>query len=95
MGQRTFMSVIFGIGLIIGIFGLAVVIRPGYMKFRTAFNDTVSNFNMSGVSNRWNKVMGTLDYAFWVVPIIAVLIILGWIYMSASQKEYVEAGYYR
>jgi len=84
-----------GIGLIIGILSLAVVIRPGYMKFRTAFNSTIANFNMSRVSTAWDNVMGTIDYGFWVVPIIAVLIILGWIYMTASQKEYVEAGYYR
>lgn len=93
--MRTFLALILGIGIISGVFTLAVVVRPGFMKMRESFNTTIYNLNVSEATSQWTRSRATMDYLYWIIPAIVVLVVVGWVFMTAQQKEYVEAGYYR
>jgi len=93
--MRTFFAVLLGIGIISGVFVIAVVIRPGYMIMREKFNSTIYDQNVTEATSQWTKARSTMDYLYWIIPIAVALIITGWVLMTAQQKEYVEAGYYR
>ena len=86
---------LFGIGMVVGILGITIILRPGYMVFRERFNSTVYSLNTSQGITEWGKVRGTLDYVFVVVPIICILVVVAFVYMSMQEKEYYEVGYYR
>jgi len=85
-----------GILLIAGIFAIAVIVRPLWMKFRDPFNSTVYNANTDAGIEIWERVDNTIENNFWLIPAVGAIIILGYIYISMSEKEYVTAGgYYR
>jgi flagellar biosynthesis protein FlhB len=87
--------IMFGMGIIALVVTTAIMIRPGYMKFREAFNNTITRMDDESTTQIWENLLSTADYGFWIVPIVAVIIVIGWIYMSMQQKEYQTAGYYR
>ena len=95
MSMRKVITLGVGLLLITGILVGAVVFRPLWMKVRDPFNTTVYNTNSSEGVAMWARLRNTVDNNFWLIPIVSVFIILGWIYLSMSEKEYVGAGYYR
>jgi hypothetical protein len=84
-----------GVLLITAIFVGTIVIRPFWMKLRDPLNSSIYNINASQGITEWGRVRNTVDNNFWLIPIVGVFIILGWIYLSMSEKDYVGAGYYR
>ena len=95
MSLRKVITMSFGILLISGIFTIAVIVRPFWMKFREPFNSTVYNMNTSAGIEIWGRVNNTIENNFWLLPAVAAIIILGYIYMAMSEEEYVTAGGYR
>lgn len=95
MSMQKVITLCFGILVISGVFTLAVVTRPMWMKTREALNSTVYGFDEVQSTNAWNRVMNTIDSSFWLIPAVAVLIVLAFIYMNMQEKEYVGGGYYR
>ena len=86
-----------GIGLLIlsALFVTAIVFRPFWMKVSEPLNNTVYNLNTSEGIAMWGRVRNTINNNFWLIPIVGALIVLAWIYLTMSEKEYVATGYFR
>lgn len=95
MSMNKVITLGIGILLITALLTGAVIFRPFWMKLREPLNTTIYHLNASEGITSWGKVRNTIDNNFWLIPIVGVLIILGWIYLSMSEKEYVGAGYYQ
>lgn len=95
MSLNKVITVTFGILLISGIFTATVLVRPLWMKIRDPFNSTVYNSEDNDVISIWNSINNTVENNFWLLPAVAAIIILAYVFMSLSEEEYITAGGYR
>jgi hypothetical protein len=82
--------------LIFGFAFSAIAFRPAYVSVMTSVNSSFSNAvagDTTALRSMWATV-NTAEGMYWTVPILGILLILLWIYMSAQKKEYVSAGLY-
>lgn len=89
------LTVVWGIGIIAVLATGSIILRPVWMKFREPFNSTITNMGESVVTELWNRVDSTINNSFWMIFIVGIFIVLGWIYMSVQQREYQTVGYYK
>ena len=94
MSMKKFMNLALGIGLITFILSIAVIMRPVWKKLEAPLESTVTHFGVAEATAVWTSLSNTVNNNFWLIPVVAVILVVGWIFMTMQRKEIVTGGYY-